>query len=129
MSPFIQPDPASKDRVANEIQVLCKQAAALAIRMRESRSIHEVVCVERGTRVKSLDENDMLVEGSEIENLKDEDVPGSIVCYNVFGGLIRRDFGVSKPVTLEKAHVIVERPGTKPSSNDLEGITLNKSRF
>ena len=97
-----------QDKIKHDLSDLCEKALDLALRMRESRSIHEIVEIEPGREVLNIDNFDFKVEGCESHDLNEKDLNKSTVAYTLFGALIRRDFGVGQGAVVGKARVVVE---------------------
>lgn len=109
IQPILDDSKKVRQQVTDELETLYKKASGLALRMRDSRSVHSVDVMERGRRINCLDEDDLMVEGCEGRDLDEEQVVGSTVAYTLFGALSRYDYGLGRRVVLAKARVVVEK--------------------
>ena len=108
LTPLIRTDESALcKKIASDLDDLCLKAMHLALRMRESHSIHEIVDIKKGRQILSSEEHDLQIADSLSVGLNENTLTQSKVAFQVSGALVSQEFGVGKHIVLEKARVVV----------------------
>ena len=90
-----------------DLDDLCLKAMHLALRMRQSRSVHQIIEIKEDRQLLTSNEHDLQIEGSLSEGLNENNLAQAKVAFQVSGALVSQELGVGKHVVLEKARVVV----------------------